>query len=65
MYLLSQVVTVDYQQDHVRVFLGFQKPNLTAREKSKKKLADDVPVDEATKMIIVCNDKVILIIAIL
>lgn len=33
-YLLSQIVVVDYQQEYVRVYLGFQKSDLTIQEKT-------------------------------
>lgn len=50
-YTLSQIVAIDYQQEYVRVYLGFQKPNLTIQERKKKRLADDLNIDVAMTMV--------------
>lgn len=50
-YMLSQMVTLDYRQDAIKVMCGFKKMNLTKQEKKKKSLADTMPISVATMMV--------------
>lgn len=57
-YLLSQIVVTDYHQEHLRVFLGFQKPSLTDAEKKKLSLANAIDPTVALSMIETINGTV-------
>ena len=46
-YLLSQVLAVDYRQDNVRVLLGITSMSLSRDEQIKKQRALSVPMEEA------------------
>lgn len=50
-YLLSQVVIVDYRQDALRVQIGSKQFYLSPQEKQRKQKADDISIEEAVYMI--------------
>ncbi|CAO3600951.1 unnamed protein product, partial [Absidia cylindrospora] len=55
-YVLSQVVVLDYRQDALQVLYGIKQFSLTKPEKSAKNVADEYDVRVAASMISVVDD---------
>lgn len=57
-YLLSQVIIVDYRQDALRVQLGSKKFYLSPQENKRKEKADEIDIEKAIYMVTELDDNV-------
>jgi hypothetical protein len=50
-YLLTKVILVDYRQDNLKTYLGFQDPRLTTEEEKKSQKAKCIETGVARSMV--------------
>lgn len=55
-YMLSQIVILDYRQEALQTLIGIRPVALNAREKKRKSTADSIDIQEASLMITTVSD---------